>query len=516
MAGSNKGLNRCVSIENSETGRSLMARSNHRIYKKELQEDFLLEGDTIALLSKGDFVAMKQYCGSISKKDMKELCQKEYELLSKCDHKNIVTVLDCTLEVDENNPKSWPVIFMELGECSLQFALTAKRKSNSEFTYPTGDGGYTWYHCINWLRQVAEAMAYLHNNGIVHRDLKSSNVLLFEGKRLCKVCDFDMSRYYDPDGMTVDIGTWRWMAPEVHNWRNGGKKLRYDFKADCYSFGILICESIYRQRPFDSYEERLFQRLEIPSTPDLELDLPEAFGAMTLSRPTSNEDWKVVLDRSKSVFPLTDNLWRLVENLLSWSPDQRHDANLIESKLAIENPRPALQGSSESTPDGADLPQLIDTEAEADAEEPTPTDTGLPGNRVCPQIPSVRRVVKLLYSVSTDGSSELTDEEKCRIEEVLKLHADNVSSFLLEEEEPRQVSDSDTGIEESLANLRTNFRFTEVGQLELEISGANPQTCRTLAGCCRKESFMNWMAVLFKREMQHKRLNKIRFCLAAV
>lgn len=83
---------------------------------------------------------------------------------------------------------------------------------------------------------VAHAMKYLHGIGIIHRDLKSMNVLLDE-KRLPKLCDFGIARFEDTEGvMTGQIGTPHWMAPEIFE----GKK--YNKEVDVYSFGCLIYE----------------------------------------------------------------------------------------------------------------------------------------------------------------------------------------------------------------------------------------------------------------------------------
>eukprot|EP01133_Synstelium_polycarpum_P005887 gene5887-6810_t len=92
---------------------------------------------------------------------------------------------------------------------------------------------------------VAHAMTYLHAHGVIHRDLKSGNVLLAEGMK-AKVIDFGTSRAIDPSKqMTMNLGTSCWMAPEV--FRNEP----YTELCDVYSFGIVLWEIYCRKDPYD-------------------------------------------------------------------------------------------------------------------------------------------------------------------------------------------------------------------------------------------------------------------------
>lgn len=92
---------------------------------------------------------------------------------------------------------------------------------------------------------IIEGMIYLHANGIVHRDLKSPNILLSR-EFLPKICDFGCSRAIKCNlALTGNVGTINWMAPEV----NGGV---YNFKADVYSFSLLLWEILTGEFPFEN------------------------------------------------------------------------------------------------------------------------------------------------------------------------------------------------------------------------------------------------------------------------
>lgn len=71
---------------------------------------------------------------------------------------------------------------------------------------------------VAFLSDIANGMSFLHGEGILHRDLKSPNVLLFDNNRL-KLCDFGLAKRKEGSLTTSGEikGTFRWMAPELLN-----------------------------------------------------------------------------------------------------------------------------------------------------------------------------------------------------------------------------------------------------------------------------------------------------------
>jgi len=100
---------------------------------------------------------------------------------------------------------------------------------------------------------TANALAYLHGRNQVHRDVKSSNIVLFadcnnynnnqQEQPIAKLCDFGLARVQCID-MTAAQGTPLWMAPEML------KKKRYSDRADIWSFGMIVWELMIGNVPF--------------------------------------------------------------------------------------------------------------------------------------------------------------------------------------------------------------------------------------------------------------------------
>eukprot|EP00899_Mesostigma_viride_P024290 jgi/Mesvir1/5045/Mv02246-RA.2 len=89
---------------------------------------------------------------------------------------------------------------------------------------------------------TARGMAYMNANGIMHRDLKTGNLLITDSK-VTKIADFGFARHLsEVDIMTAEVGSYLWMAPEVRihdSWRLvGGAR---------HMFPALVCRSVCDQ-----------------------------------------------------------------------------------------------------------------------------------------------------------------------------------------------------------------------------------------------------------------------------
>lgn len=96
---------------------------------------------------------------------------------------------------------------------------------------------------------IARGMNFLHLNQIIHRDLKSLNILLDE-HGFIKISDFGLSRHFNGnDILTKNIGTPHWMAPELLNVKNN-----YDEKVDVYAYAIVCWECATGEIPYQDLE----------------------------------------------------------------------------------------------------------------------------------------------------------------------------------------------------------------------------------------------------------------------
>ena len=169
----------------------------------------------------------------------------ECQFLSRVNHPNIVQYLGTYRDPETNAP----VLLMELMDESLTHFLESSL------------GDISYHIQVNLSQDIAQALAFLHVNGIIHRDLSSNNVLLIAGCR-AKVSDFGMSKFSDIRTthlatMTTCPGTPAYMSPEALD-----EPPVYTEKLDTFSFGVLLVQIDTRQFPEPTDR---FKRIEVPN-----------------------------------------------------------------------------------------------------------------------------------------------------------------------------------------------------------------------------------------------------------
>ncbi|RHZ41635.1 hypothetical protein DYB31_015106, partial [Aphanomyces astaci] len=99
----------------------------------------------------------------------------------------------------------------------------------SDFLRQHTPGEFAWPAKRQCAMDVLQGLIYLHDKKIIHRDIKSRNVLLDTAKP-SKLSDFGVSREVSSKTMSQEVGTYLWTAPEIL------RGDRYTVAADVYSF----------------------------------------------------------------------------------------------------------------------------------------------------------------------------------------------------------------------------------------------------------------------------------------
>ena len=184
-----------------------------------------------------------------------ERFEQECGFLSSIRHPNIVLYLG----VHRDRDSRLPVLLMELLDSSLTKFLETSIKPLP-------------YHVqVDLCFDIALAIAYLHSNGIIHRDLSGNNILIVAGSR-AKVTDFGMSKLVDASSritrrtLTQCPGTEVYMPPEALK-----EPPVYTKKLDCFSFGVLVIQAQTRLYPNPGPRRR---EVPFPASPTGRIEMP--------------------------------------------------------------------------------------------------------------------------------------------------------------------------------------------------------------------------------------------------
>ncbi|KAK2975496.1 hypothetical protein RJ640_005235 [Escallonia rubra] len=181
----------------------------------------------------------------------------EVGLLFRLQHPNIITFFAAC-----KNPPVFCIITEYLAGGSLRKYLHQQEPYSLPFSL-----------VLKFALDIARGMQFLHSQGVLHRDLKSENLLL--GEDMCvKVADFGISCLESQCGSAKGFtGTYRWMAPEMI------KEKHHTKKVDVYSFGIVLWELLTALIPFDDMtpEQAAFAVCQKKARPPFPSACPMAF-----------------------------------------------------------------------------------------------------------------------------------------------------------------------------------------------------------------------------------------------
>lgn len=180
----------------------------------------------------GKKVALKIFLKSKLSLDEIGLCRHEIDTLKLCQHPNILRIYD-VLENSEH-------LFIAMELLNGGTLLERLQKNPSYFTEQ---------RVAKIVSQIAIALRYMHNIGVVHRDIKPDNILFADDKEdsIIKIADFGLATYLTPKETCKDYaGTIDYSAPELL------MGLPYDKTVDIWGLGILTYMLLCGKLPIDS------------------------------------------------------------------------------------------------------------------------------------------------------------------------------------------------------------------------------------------------------------------------
>mmetsp|Transcript_25902 Transcript_25902/g.55993 ORF Transcript_25902/g.55993 Transcript_25902/m.55993 type:complete len:577 (-) Transcript_25902:632-2362(-) len=256
---------------------------------------------------------------SLKKNDIEPLLgqlRKEVDILRRINHCNIVSFVD----------------FMETR--SKLFIITERLDGGELFDHLLNHGPLREGVACQVLYGVFSAVAYLHERGVVHRDIKAENLIFFHdpwGRLSLKLIDFGFSTILRHDLTGSFMGTGGYIAPEIRQNKN------YSASVDSWSLGVLLYCTLSAKLPFTISIDQL------PSS------TAECRGAFKLVFPSPAWAW------------ISSNCRDLISLLLEIDPIQRgtpkdalrHSWFKHERKRQRQEPLPALDGVDAGT-DGTD------------------------------------------------------------------------------------------------------------------------------------------------------------------
>ena len=178
---------------------------------------------------------------------------REAQVVNQIRHPNIVDIHDFGTLADGR-----PYFVMELLSGHSLRALIEQR------------GRLSLREALGILQPVASALQAAHDEGVIHRDLKASNVMVVkEGEQpVVKLLDFGIAKLIDPmgrtDGLTTAgqrLGTPHSMAPEQI------LGIKVDARTDVYALGVLVFQTLTGSYPFDAPDPLELERLHLEAPP---------------------------------------------------------------------------------------------------------------------------------------------------------------------------------------------------------------------------------------------------------
>ena len=278
-------------------------------------------------IATGEIVALKKLKMDNLNDGFPITALREIQTLMQCQHLHIVDLREIVVGNDLND------VFMVMD--FLEHDLKTLQEDMSEPFAPS--------ELKTILFQLMSAVAYLHSHWILHRDLKTSNILM-NNRGEIKLADFGMARFTGdppPPALTQLVVTLWYRAPELLLGAT-----TYDFAIDTWSLGCVFGELLTKDPLFQGSRE-LEQLLKIfdllgPPTTETWPTFRRLPNARAMKLPSSSSSHPSPQQSLRRKFPiLTASGVSLLASLLSLNPDHRPSAkDVLEHEYFRDDPRP--------------------------------------------------------------------------------------------------------------------------------------------------------------------------------
>jgi serine/threonine protein kinase len=250
----------------------------------------------------------------------------EIESLAKLDHPCVVRILGYSAPT-RSNPAE---IHMEFAENKSLKDVLEKVRSEIRlgFWNPTGKG--------IMICGIVLGMRFVHSRGIIHSDLKPSNILV-NGEGRALIGDFGASRAIVPDWTPTPTGTVYYAAPEM---LEEGENCTT--KSDVFQFGLVLYEILVEQPVFDSSQRpfdvlRRLRAMDLPGIPPrcgtcMSHLIRQCWRKSQTDRPSFDAIFRLFQKRQFEIIPGADaqEIRRFCDAVVSWEQDSAR-ANARES-----------------------------------------------------------------------------------------------------------------------------------------------------------------------------------------
>ena len=191
-----------------------------------------------------------------------EDAMREIAILKKCNHKNIIKLYEI-LHDNKKNKLYLILEYVQNGTIMIYNEDEDTFQINEHF-YKNNDpnSDYTEDEIRKIIRQIILGIDYLHNNGVIHRDIKPDNILLNENNKV-KITDFNLSALLTNSKEDIitkgNLGTKYFRAPEVckdeNENENSNNMYIHGKPLDIWALGVVSYLLAYKKLPFVASEE---------------------------------------------------------------------------------------------------------------------------------------------------------------------------------------------------------------------------------------------------------------------